>query len=337
MLKKMDFFFLLIFLAGFSLVFFEKNNNLKIVVVPKATTPFQCTLVMKSLFDQKKATHWPPSCPLSDISDALSEKFQQNGLPSKETLCLAQRYEGVHELNWSSSFINEYCDEILSGGSGSYSRDAVEGLLYALKSVQLDVENDVLGVSDSVSLVMGTENPWVECLLLNEGARLVWTFEYATINVQHPRMRAKQCQKIALDYLSGEFDPVDIIVSYSSLEHSGLGRYGDALNPDGDKEALEQAWCMLRPGGLLVLAVPMTCATKGELVFNAHRIYGFERLAYISKNFELVGFMSDECFASNNRNSKLDPIVILRKPHEKMGKVKALNITDFEKAVLYAY
>jgi hypothetical protein len=123
-----------------------------------------------------------------------------------------------------------------------------------------------------------------------------------------------------------QFDLVDVIVSFSSLEHSGLGRYGDALNPDGDKEALAQAWCMLRPGGLLVLGAPMSCQEKGELVFNAHRIYGFERLAYISKNFELVGFVSNEC----QINSKRDPIIVLRKS-QTLSKTNSLGIIDFQR------
>ena len=53
-------------------------------------------------------------------------------------------------------------------------------------------------------------------------------------------MQASLCQDVAIDFLAGRFEPVDLIVSYSSLEHSGLGRYGDALNPDGDKDAVAQ-------------------------------------------------------------------------------------------------
>jgi len=287
-----------------------------------------CTTTMKALYKQVPATVWPPPCPFSQVPNSLQEKFLQHGLPLGGAMCFAQRYEGTHAMNWTVSFIDGYCNEILSGGSGSYSRDAVDSLLFALRSLKLDRNTDTLGVRGAVGLVMGTENPWVECLLLNEGVSLVWTFEYATINVQHPRMKAKQCQLIAKDYLEGQFDPVDVIVSYSSLEHSGLGRYGDYLNPDGDKEALAQAWCMLRPGGLLVLGVPIWCANKGEIVFNAHRIYGYERLAYIAENFELVGFAGGKC-ASGNRG---DPIVLLRKPHDVHSKVKGVSAADFQEA-----
>jgi hypothetical protein len=35
-------------------------------------------------------------------------------------------------------------------------------------------------------------------------------------------------------YLSDTLGTFDAIVTFSSVEHSGLGRYGDALNPWGD-------------------------------------------------------------------------------------------------------
>ena len=34
----------------------------------------------------------------------------------------------------------------------------------------------------------------------------------------------------------------DVIISYSSLEHSGLGRYGDYLNPNGDLETMDEIY-----------------------------------------------------------------------------------------------
>jgi len=315
------------------LLFFTEKNKIVLNILSPILPPWvdaHCKLTMIELYEQKSARQWPPPCPLSEAPTSLRERFADHGLQLGKSWCWAQRYEGAHVMNWSSSYIDSYCEEISVSGSGSYSRDVVELLLSTLQSLKLNQEIDRLGVRGAVGLVMGTEHPWVECLLLNEGASLVWTFEYATINVQHTRMKAKQCQLIAKDYLEGQFDPVDIIVSYSSLEHSGLGRYGDSLNPDADKEALAQAWCMLRPGGLLVLGVPMSCTDEGSLEFNAHRIYGFERLAYVSENFLLEGFALDSC-----PNSNRDSIVIFRKPTDLNLKVSGLSSLDFEKSILF--
>ena len=246
-------------------------------------------------------------------------------MPISKHWCLAQRYEGVQNLTWTTPYIDSYRADIASGAiTGSYGPRETAKVLAGLRSLPSPV-------SGSVALVMGTEMPWVEALLLNEGASLVWTFEYSYIDAQHPRMRAKTCQDIAVNALAGRFEPVDLIVSFSSLEHSGLGRYGDALDPDGDRKALAQAWCMLRPGGLLVLGLEMSCADEGEIVFNAHRIYGFQRLAYISANFELEGFLGSCTPFSDNEQQ---PLVLLRKPLLLHGEAPppALSTADFSKA-----
>ncbi len=41
-------------------------------------------------------------------------------------------------------------------------------------------------------------------------------------------------KELALSHLNGTLRPFDVVVTFSSLEHSGLGRYGDILNPWGD-------------------------------------------------------------------------------------------------------
>lgn len=56
----------------------------------------------------------------------------------------------------------------------------------------------------------------------------------------------------------------DFVISYSSLEHSGLGRYGDELNPDGDIEAAEEVWCMLKKGGYFIIGLPYVNIYKME-------------------------------------------------------------------------
>lgn len=114
---------------------------------------------------------------------------------------------------------------------------------------------------------------------------------------------------MAAERISGALPLVDWIVVYSSLEHSGLGRYGDSLNPDGDKDAMLHAWCMLKPGGYLLLGVPMTCSFDGFIQYNAHRTYGFKRLAYIASEFELVDF-PERCIKGRVNND----LVLLRKP-----------------------
>lgn len=60
------------------------------------------------------------------------------------------------------------------------------------------------------------------------GAAHVVTSEYRMINSSHPQHSAYHPREQARQFLDGKLQPFDFAFSYSSLEHSGLGRYGAA-------------------------------------------------------------------------------------------------------------
>jgi hypothetical protein len=66
----------------------------------------------------------------------------------------------------------------------------------------------------------------------------------------------------------------DIVMSISTIEHLGLGNYGDIADDDGDKRAVSALWRMVKPGGRLVVTVP---AGKSS-VQRGYRIYDQNRL-----------------------------------------------------------
>ena len=84
--------------------------------------------------------------------------------------------------------------------------------------------------------------------------------------------------------MNGTLGLFDGIVTFSSVEHSGLGRYGDALNPWGDFITFARAWCVTRIGGSLTIAVPYI-SENDALLFNAHGVYGTIRYSYLTANW----------------------------------------------------
>lgn len=60
-----------------------------------------------------------------------------------------------------------------------------------------------------------------------------------------------------------------------TVEHVGLGRYGDPMDPDGDLKAIRELIRVLAPGGNLLFVVPMG---RPSIVFNAHRIYSYDQI-----------------------------------------------------------
>lgn len=63
----------------------------------------------------------------------------------------------------------------------------------------------------------------------------------------------------------------------------GLGRYGDPVDPYGDFRAMRTAWRALRPGGRLLLTVPIG---PDLVVWNLHRRYGELRLPRLLRGWE---------------------------------------------------
>ena len=136
-------------------------------------------------------------------------------------------------------------------------------------------------------LVIGSENPWVEAVVLSVGATEVVTLEYGKIVSKHPLIKTMTPDQFKREYIDGTLGLFDAIVTFSSVEHSGLGRYGDALNPWGDVLEIARAHCVCKPNGSLVIAVPND-DENDVLEFNAHRIYGRKRWPYLASNWQQV-------------------------------------------------
>ncbi len=59
------------------------------------------------------------------------------------------------------------------------------------------------------------------------------------------------------------------------VEHVGLGRYGDPLDPNGDLQAMAELQRVLAPGGSLLFVAPVG---RPRIMFNAHRIYAYRQV-----------------------------------------------------------
>ncbi len=71
------------------------------------------------------------------------------------------------------------------------------------------------------------------------------------------------------------------------VEHIGLGRYGDAINPDGTKKACHELTRVLAKGGYLYISTPIG---KERICFNAHRVTPPEIILNFFKDLTLVSF-----------------------------------------------
>jgi SAM-dependent methyltransferase len=92
------------------------------------------------------------------------------------------------------------------------------------------------------------------------------------------------------DAMSLDGIPSDSVESLSSLhavEHFGLGRYGDRIDPDGWRRAIGSLVRVLAPGGRFYLSVPIG---RERVEFNAHRVFAPDTIVIACGDLELVSF-----------------------------------------------
>jgi hypothetical protein len=176
-------------------------------------------------------------------------------------------------------------------------------------------------------LVIGSQSPWVEAILLELGAGQITTLEYGEIASDHPKIKVITPSKLKKLVLSGNAPQFDAMVTFSSLEHGGLGRYGDSLNPWADLITMARTWCLTRPGGRALVGVP---AGYDGVYFNSNKIYGPLQFSHLFANWHQVyseakmfkdGMYTPISEACPNKDAEkvfycYEPLTVLEKPQE---------------------
>ncbi|CAH1778602.1 unnamed protein product [Owenia fusiformis] len=224
-----------------------------------------------------------PAVPPQKIPAELYDAFTQNGeLPNKNYWYINDK-KSISRVNREKYFSKEAIEQLIKNDKagkiiGTYDVQEPKKSITAYKNE----------ISNNRGVVIGSQSPWLEALALSAGAKHMTTLEYNNNPFLHPNITKIHPYDMAKIYANGSFQEFDFALSYSSIEHSGLGRYGDPLNPYGDLEAVAQVWCMLKPGGLFILGLPETHNETSYLQFNALRSYGHSRLKHLTANFEVI-------------------------------------------------
>ena len=109
-----------------------------------------------------------------------------------------------------------------------------------------------------------------------------------------------QADATSLEELGDE--TVDSISALCSLEHFGLGRYGDKIDPDACFKAMNAIQRVLKKGGHAYIAVPIGAE---HLEFNAHRIFFAQTIVDEFDQMELVDFQANNL--DKNMNLEITP------------------------------
>ena len=192
----------------------------------------------------------------------------------------------LHKKIWEIDYINSYIrrftkNNILRNKQGDEPyKDASLFICQALNNYDL---------SNKKVAIIGSTSPWVEAIIINHSCKDITTIEYNKPESNHPYIKTIEYDDIYKLYSTNsieETEKFDFVITYSSIEHSGLGRYGDPLNPNADIETMDLIHKLLKSDGILLWGAPV--GGNDVVTWNAHRVYGKIRLPIIFKKFKVL-------------------------------------------------
>ncbi len=92
-----------------------------------------------------------------------------------------------------------------------------------------------------------------------------------------------------------EDNSIESLSSLCVVEHIGLGRYGDPLDPFGSEKAVAEIKRVIKPGGIVLFSAPVD--KENKIYFNAHRAFTRDYLLELFDGFEIV----DEKYQYGNK------------------------------------
>lgn len=110
-------------------------------------------------------------------------------------------------------------------------------------------------------------------------------YDYRPANLTLSRLRSLSADLLSLPFKDNSLNSLSCM---HTIEHIGLGRYGDPLDYDGDIKAITELKRVLAVGGHLLFVVPL--GRENRIFFNAHRIYTKGQVLDLFSDLELKDF-----------------------------------------------
>jgi len=109
-------------------------------------------------------------------------------------------------------------------------------------------------------------------------------YDYRPAELKLSNLNSKHADLTKLHF---ENNSIKSLSCMHTLEHIGLGRYGDPIDPSGDKKAALELARVLAVGGTFIFVTPMG---KPKIAFNAHRVYSYQQVLDLFPTLKVVEF-----------------------------------------------
>lgn len=119
--------------------------------------------------------------------------------------------------------------------------------------------------------------------------------DYRPAHIQLDNVITAACDLTKLEY---EKESIQSVSCMHVVEHVGLGRYGDPLNPKGDLSAISELKRVVKVGGSILFVVPL--GGRAFIRFNANRVYTYQMVRGMFPEFDVIDFL----YISDHGSSK---------------------------------
>ena len=132
----------------------------------------------------------------------------------------------------------------------------------------------------------------------------VCSVDIRPLPVKMKNLEARHGDILHLPFKDGE---IESLSSLCVLEHIGLGRYGDALDPQGTIKAAAEIERVMKAGGNFYVSTMI--GNEGKVCFNGHRVFTKETFVDYFKNSTLKEsvFVTEDRVLEPGEFEKLSP------------------------------
>lgn len=244
-----------------------------------------------------------------EIDPALRDRFQAGFHPRRPSGWRWHHIDGTSERTHTipvSKILTDLDRGVRRFGYGNHDACVYRALRHVVSTYNLRECADI-----------GCESGVFPAMALHTGIRHVTLYEIRPITVDHP-----DCEVRLKNLINGyrEEPQYDLVTCLSTIEHVGLGRYGDDLDPEADFRLAEAMRALVRPGGILILSFPVG---RPCVLFNAARVYSPYRYRRLFGNFKILRIFYDMSLSGLARSVVVhiqygrcgwQPVFVLQKP-----------------------
>jgi len=240
-----------------------------------------------STLRQRRSGAPGPPPRVDELDEGVMELFTINGAAALESYYVDDSREGQgSHYRYSAAMIDPMVDrarELRAGlaAGGAAARRAMRSLK---KHAPIFEALEVHSIKGKDVAVVGSMEPWWEAVCVAFGAKSVTTIEYNALDYADTGNVIATTTPAA--WLAAPI-AFDAVLSISSIDHDGLGRYNDPLAPDGDLLSMwwtQSAMVKRTAEAFLLMTVPIGPDT---VAWNLHRRYGKVRLPLLLRGWDV--------------------------------------------------